>query len=284
MTASSLPAPSRHIVLTLLLWSDNATATILRQHRKSLSEIAQATGLSRRAVTEHLDLLDQAGWVERNRPSLEEARAGTKTGYRLLIPREPSALPPPALGHDVPQGPPAETGNLGHQVPQETPNLGQEVPYPRAPGSQKRSTSVEVHVVGGSVKTPAVAEAAPTKGAVAEARQDVERLCRHLADRIVGNGSRRPTITKGWRDTARLMLDKDGLSESQIAWAIDWCQANEFWRSNIMSMTKLRKHYDRLRLQADGERTASNGHRPSTTDAAVDQALSLADHYHQKGE
>ena len=87
--------------------------------------------------------------------------------------------------------------------------------------------------------------------ALAEApRVDVDRLCNHLADRIGSNGSNRPTITGRWRDAARLMLDRDGRTEQEIHGAIEWCQSDEFWRSNILSMPKLREKYDQLRLQA----------------------------------
>lgn len=83
-----------------------------------------------------------------------------------------------------------------------------------------------------------------------ESRADVEALCDHLADRIAGNGSKRPTITKGWRDAARLMLDRDDRTAEQVHAAIDWSQDDDFWRSNILSMPKLREKYDQLRLQA----------------------------------
>ena len=83
-----------------------------------------------------------------------------------------------------------------------------------------------------------------------EPRTDVLRICDHLADRIASNGSNRPTIGKGWHDAARLMLDRDGRTEQEIHGAIDWCQQDEFWRSNILSMPKLREKYDQLRLQA----------------------------------
>jgi len=89
-----------------------------------------------------------------------------------------------------------------------------------------------------------------TANAVEDVRADVARLCGHLADRIEANGSNRPAITKRWRDAARLMLDRDGRTEQQITAAIDWCQAHEFWRANILSMPKLREKYDQLRLQA----------------------------------
>ena len=81
-------------------------------------------------------------------------------------------------------------------------------------------------------------------------RVDVDRICRHLADRIEQNGSKRPTITVRWRESARLLLDRDQRSVEQVIRAIDWCQADEFWRANILSMPKLREKYDQLRLAA----------------------------------
>lgn len=83
-----------------------------------------------------------------------------------------------------------------------------------------------------------------------EDRPDVDRLCTHLADRIVANGNRAPAITGKWRDAARLLIDKDGLTEEQVHAAIDWSQDSEFWRANILSMPKLREKYDTLRQQA----------------------------------
>jgi hypothetical protein len=112
-------------------------------------------------------------------------------------------------------------------------------------------------------------------------RDDVERICTHLADRIEANGSKRPTITKAWRNAARLMLDKDGRTEQQVHAAIDWCQDSEFWRSNVLSIPKLRDKYDTLRLQAT--RPAPGGNvvpigaaRPSTTDQRVAEGMNLA--------
>lgn len=81
-------------------------------------------------------------------------------------------------------------------------------------------------------------------------RLDVERLCSRLADAIQANGSKRPPVGSAWRDACRLMIDKDGHTEAQISRAIDWCQADEFWRANILSMPKLRQQYDKLRLAA----------------------------------
>jgi hypothetical protein len=81
-------------------------------------------------------------------------------------------------------------------------------------------------------------------------RDDVERVCTHLADRVEANGSKRPTIGKKWRDAARLLMDADGRTEEQVHKAIDWCQEDEFWRGNVLSMPTLRKQFDQLRLAA----------------------------------
>lgn len=102
-------------------------------------------------------------------------------------------------------------------------------------------------------------------------RPDVDRLCRHLADRIAANGSRPPTITAGWRTAARLMIDRDGRSEADAHAAIDWSQADPFWRSVILSMPKLRAKYDQLRLVAGRPANpARNGHA-----SPGDRALAL---------
>jgi hypothetical protein len=81
-------------------------------------------------------------------------------------------------------------------------------------------------------------------------RPDVEELCSLLADLISGNGSKRPTVTKQWRDEARRMLDIDGRELDKVRNLIRWSQADGFWRKNILSMPKFRQRYDQLRLAA----------------------------------
>lgn len=92
-----------------------------------------------------------------------------------------------------------------------------------------------------------------SEAAVAPLRPEVEALCRKLADRIEGNGAKRPTIGKTWHNAARLMIDTDGRTPDQISRMIDWCQSDGFWRSNILSMPKLREKYDQMKLRAEAE-------------------------------
>ena len=90
-------------------------------------------------------------------------------------------------------------------------------------------------------------------------RDDVDRICAHLVERIVANGSKKPTITETWKREARLLLDADKRTEQQVHDAIDWCQSNAFWCPKVMSMSKLRAKYDQLRLEAKAERDRANG-------------------------
>jgi hypothetical protein len=104
------------------------------------------------------------------------------------------------------------------------------------------------------------ADAAPDQAI----RDDVERLCDRLAARVEANTGKRPTITKTWRESARLLIDRDGRTEPQVACIIDWSQSDEFWRGNILSMPKLREKFDQLVLKSSVRpqlRVAPNGHQ-----------------------
>lgn len=125
-----------------------------------------------------------------------------------------------------------------------------ENPAPENPAPEEPSLSNKTE----GTKT----EVSKTETSTVALRDDVERLCQRLADRIQANGSKRPTITQGWRDAARLMLDRDGRTEAQVAAIIDWSQADPFWQANVLSMVKLRTQFDALRLrsQANGASSA----------------------------
>ena len=110
------------------------------------------------------------------------------------------------------------------------------------------------------------------------ARDDVRSLCDLLADLMVGNGCKRPTITVKWLDNARLMIDTDGRDPVKAANLIRWCQADQFWRSNIQSMPTFRAQYDQLRLKAIASIAPNQGRGSgsgSTTTDRVMQAQSL---------
>lgn len=110
-----------------------------------------------------------------------------------------------------------------------------------------------------------------------EERPEVRSLCDHLADRIEANGSKRPAVTARWLDACRLMIDRDGRTPDQIRRAIDWCQSDEFWRANVMSMPKLRQQFDTLRLRAKAQGAPSR-RRPSKGEVALARLAELEGH------
>lgn len=199
------------------------------------------------------------------------AVSGWREHQRINRPT-PSRIPAPEEGETTPTPPPTSSDDdapstHAHLSEDSRPERNREQGKEQGTGNRESSSSLAARD----------ADAAPE-------RADVQRICDHLADRIEGNGSKRPTITKAWRTAARLMLDNDGRSEQHVHGAIDWCQDSEFWRANILSLPKLRAKYETLRLQAT--RPAAGGNvvplgaapsaRPSTTDQRVAEGLDLA--------
>jgi DNA-binding Lrp family transcriptional regulator len=234
---SALPSTDRHILLTLVSLADPETAVIPERFTPSLSELAEMTGLGRSTVARRMNEVEAAGWVKRTAPSLEAAwRDKQKNRYALLIPV--STSPTTALVPEQDQSHSGTSATAGPvAVPERdrtSPATGHEVPDPRTTTTTTSSSSAKP-------RTPKPDE---------PEREDVEQVCTHLADWIARNGSKRPKITDRWRAAARLMLDNDGRTVEKVLKAIDWCQQDEFWRANILSMPTLREKYDQLRLAA----------------------------------
>ena len=71
-----------------------------------------------------------------------------------------------------------------------------------------------------------------------------------LNEELEKNGTKLPALTKQNADAARLLVERDGYTIAQVEYLIRWSQADEFWRANIRSMSKLREKADTLRLQS----------------------------------
>lgn len=86
----------------------------------------------------------------------------------------------------------------------------------------------------------------------APVRPDIEQLLDHLDAAIKASDpeAKLPSRTKKNLDAARLLIDRDGKTVAQVKACIDFALADEFWRTNIRSMSKLREKYDQLRAKA----------------------------------
>jgi hypothetical protein len=206
-------------------------------------QLAQKSRLSERAVQNAVRDLEALGEL-----SFAAAPGRGRRNRYTPNPADFSANPADSAGfRETPQNlHPAESAGFGGSYSRSGDNPADSAGFET---SDERSTSVVV------VSTRSSKPSSPEP----PSRPDVDRLCAHLADRIAAHGSKRPNITKRWKDAARLLIDNDGRTEDQIHKAIDWCQDSGFWHSNILSMPTLREKYDQLRLKAIAERDQSNG-------------------------
>lgn len=90
-------------------------------------------------------------------------------------------------------------------------------------------------------------------------------LSRRLAAAILANDSKAPVAPTSikWLNASRLLLERDGRTVEEVEAVIDWCQADEFWRSNILSMPTLRRQFTQLRARMTSTPRAP---RDTTTD------------------
>lgn len=214
----------------------------------SIATLAKRARASEPTVRRSVRALAQKGLIE------VEHRPGYSSRYVVLPVSEPLPEPAPEPPTPATDATPINLIPLSSVTPPERGPLSQlrhpyqsDTPVIAVTPEPKELThlaSERDSDVGGHLSSPNADES----------RDDVERLCQHLADRVEANGSKRPTIGKEWRDAARLMLDRDGRTEQQIHAAIDWCQDDGFWRANVRSMPTLRKQYDQLRLKAQWQR------------------------------
>lgn len=77
------------------------------------------------------------------------------------------------------------------------------------------------------------------------------QTARYLYELIITNNEKfkKPHLQR-WADTVRLMHERDGRSFEDIRAVANYAQHSSFWMSNVLSMNKLRKQFDRLYMQA----------------------------------
>lgn len=123
----------------------------------------------------------------------------------------------------------------------------------------------------------------PPPRSAAPPSPDVQRLCVLLASLVLENdpGARVPDpqrpFPKAWVDPMRLLVERDGRPPGEVERVVRWCQADEFWRTTVLSPAKLRKQFTqlKLRMEASGLRRAVENGRPPSS-AQLGAALSRA--------
>lgn len=80
------------------------------------------------------------------------------------------------------------------------------------------------------------------------------QLANRLYQKILENNPehKKPNLQK-WANDVRLMMERDKRTEEQIAYLIDWVQADSFWKTVVLSISKLREKYDQLVIRIKEE-------------------------------
>ena len=66
-------------------------------------------------------------------------------------------------------------------------------------------------------------------------------------------GSLTERVQKTWIDQCRLLREADKRTPEEIETVIRWCQEDEFWKVNILSMPKLREKFDQLWMKSQSK-------------------------------
>ena len=281
-------------------WDAKGAYTWIASHQERIYELnaetlAAAGPSGRDHAYKMLRCLEQHGWLTRQQYRAEDGRgtvtlwdlhfapvpesertwkpsqAKKRTG-KLSTPAAPAGAPE-LLHVPEPQGAVSEAAAhpgipARDGTPEEEPSgiPARAVPARAGIPYKEEKTNTEDQEELSSAAPPPRAAQPTTPRPEPPPRVDVEKLCHRLRDRMIANGCRPPTITKAWRDAARLLLDKDGRDLDKALNLLDWATQDEFWMANIQSMPKFRAQYDVLRLRATRE------HRQKQRAAAAAQS------------
>jgi hypothetical protein len=69
--------------------------------------------------------------------------------------------------------------------------------------------------------------------------------------------AKKPSLA-AWANDMRLMMERDNRQGKEIQEVILWATKDDFWHKNILCASKLRKQYDKLKLQMNAERNKVN--------------------------
>jgi hypothetical protein len=88
----------------------------------------------------------------------------------------------------------------------------------------------------------------------------VERVISSFSDMLKANDIKhKPGQT--WRTAARLLIDRDGYTPDQIIYVAKFATTDEFWKSNVLSLPKLREKFEALKIKAQAQNNPQ-GQRP----------------------
>lgn len=266
-----LSSSQKIIVLALANYADQEASCYPGHER-----LSQMTGMSVRSVGRNLRELEAMGVFTKERRSRKNGSGRTSDRYYLNLDWSAAKQPvdnSPKRGNRTDCQ--VEPNRTDCQVEQrfnrtnDAVSIGQNVQgYIREPIEES------IHK---RVSEPDDSDVVLEPGVVDEAEETQTRLLDALDDAVEANGFKRPGRTKANQRAMRLLLTKDGYTEEQVSWMIDWATDHHFWYKNIRSAEKLRQQFDRLVVEAKEQRGGgpSGGMKPNSAEQRVEDHRSV---------
>lgn len=276
---SNLTPAARLLMFVFSDLADAETGKVPEERRDgtTIAELARRTGLGPATVKRHKPDLVELGWLIYKAPTGKQQSSHETGTYAIAIGRdqEPKAVAqdePPAVAQSEPPQSPDDEETVAHGEPgggsQRATPVAQDEPPIKETNTNKNTNTLLGPNADASAPSSRHKRAPKKPKAELPPRPDVDALCQRLAELMIANECKPPTITQHWRDEARRLLDLDGRDFDKAMHLLDWTQQHKFWRKNILSMPKFREKYDQLRLDAlaewEGARNArsGNGYQP----------------------
>ncbi|ARL87610.1 helix-turn-helix domain-containing protein [Burkholderia pseudomallei] len=277
MTASDLPSTTKLVLFVVAEYASSIDDTCW----PSLDQLADRASLSTRAVTEHLGVAEDAGWIRRWK-SRKVGRKWAHAHYRLTVPADVARRARDDLSLDIAGAESDESEPRSINSP--------ELPEPRSGGAQKtgssepRSSNSSELVESGSCDaqkmgsatggsesywnhvptnnpvnrnyealslspTPVVYPGGEGTGREGNRQEGIATLTAWMARRLRDSdpGVTDPNIHE-WASDVDGML-ADGFEPQQIVKLWTWALQDGFWCTVIRSPARLRKNWDQVRAK-----------------------------------
>lgn len=77
------------------------------------------------------------------------------------------------------------------------------------------------------------------------------RIIKVFNERLKANAKKPSIVNISSLSSIEKLIRIDKHTEEEIIEMIDWCQADEFWHTVILSTTKLRKHFETMKIRKE---------------------------------
>lgn len=105
-------------------------------------------------------------------------------------------------------------------------------------------------------------------------RPDIDGVIQGFSDLLKANDVKHKP-GQSWHTATRLLIDKDGYTPEQIMYVARFATTDEFWKSNILSIPKLREKFEALKIKAQGQGQQQTQARPTASQVRLQAGVEL---------